>query len=451
MDPARVERLFQLLRHRPVVATLVQVCREVGGVDAHLVGGLLRDRLLGLPSRDYDALVAGHGAEIAGRVAERLGAHLVPLGGKDFAAFRVVGAGGDDWVLDVWDREESSLHADMARRDFTVNSFALALATEVPAEGRLYDPFGGVADLERRVLRATSDDSFTGDPLRVLRLPRLLAQLPGFAAEPATLELARRASPGLARVASERVREELVLLLRRRGAHRAFGMLTALAVYPGLWRGEPGAAPTPAAERRAARALLELERLGARARQVQALAPAAPAVDRLAARYAVTFTHLLRVEGAEDEGSAAALAAVERFRDAGYLTRNLADRVRRLVAGRHLPGDAKERRRWLHGLGDLWPSAAALAGSALSEEDGALAAWQSSVRALQALLAADGRRILDPPRLLTGTEVQSLLRMEPGPQVGEALGVVEQAQVDGEIATRQEAEDLLRRRFGRAG
>jgi tRNA nucleotidyltransferase/poly(A) polymerase len=447
MDPARVERLFQLLRHRPVVATLVQACREAGGVEAHLVGGLLRDRLLGLASRDYDAVVAGQGELIAGRVAERLDAHLVPLGGKDFAAFRVVGAGGDDWVLDVWDREDTSLEADMARRDFTVNSFALALATEAPPEGRLFDPFGGVADISRRVLRATTGDSFAGDPLRVLRLPRLLTQLPGFGAEPATLELARQASPGLARVAAERVREELVLLLQRRGSHRAFGLLTVLAVYPGLWRGEPGVAATPAGERRAARALLELERFGSRLRQVQALAADAPAVDRLATRYAVTFVHLQRPEGDEAEQTATAVAAVDRFRDAGYMTRHLAERVRRLVRDAGLPAATAERRRWLHRLGDLWPSAAVLAGSRLSDDDPALADWQSAVRTLNALLTADAHRILDPPRLLTGEEVQTLLKVAPGPRVGEALGAVQQAQVDGEIATRQEAEALLKRRF----
>jgi len=113
-----------------------------------------------------------------------------------------------------------------------------------------------------------------------------------------------------------------------------------------------------------------------------------------------------------------------------------------------LPAAATERRRWLHRLGDLWPSAAVLAGSRLSDDDPALADWQSAVRSLTAALSADARRILDPPRLLTGQEVQTLLRVAPGPQVGEALGAIQQAQVDGEIATRQEAEALLKRRFG---
>ncbi|MGH9362036.1 MAG: CCA tRNA nucleotidyltransferase, partial [Thermoanaerobaculia bacterium] len=158
--------LASLRRHRAVRA-LVRVAPE-----CHLVGGVLRDRLLGLPVKDLDAVVAGGGEQVAARLADELPARLVRLGGKEFAAFRLVAR---RWVLDLWDREGTSLERDLARRDFTVNSFAWA-----PASGELADPFGGLDDLARRLLRATTPESFAGDPLRVLRLPRLLVQLPGF-------------------------------------------------------------------------------------------------------------------------------------------------------------------------------------------------------------------------------------------------------------------------------
>lgn len=461
-DPSRVERLHKLLLHRPVVATLLRACENAGGVPVHLVGGLLRDRLLGLPSRDYDAVVSGHGADVAAEVAERLGAHLVHLGGKDFAAYRVVGSGDDEWVLDIWDREDMSLGDDLRRRDFTVNAFALDLRADDPP--RFADPFGGVADIDRRLLRATTGDSFTGDPLRVLRLPRLLVQLPGFAADPATLELAREAAPGLGNVASERVREELVLIFQNGAAHRAFGLLAALAIYPGLWRGEPGQPASAAGERRAGRALLELERLMIRARdinEIQVPAGGGPPsrVDLLAARYAVTFAHLPPEGGTEEERAAAAVAATERFRDAGYMTRNLADRVIRLVRETEIPLEERQRRRFLHRLGNLWPSAVALLGArqeastgdrgAAGEEAAAtLARWRHSARELATLVRDEGGQILQPPRLLGGQEVQELLGVDPGPRVGEALAAVERAQVDGDVTSREEAVALLRRRFG---
>jgi len=78
-----------------------------------------------------------------------------------------------------------------------------------PRDGAVVDPFGGLADLERRVLRATTGQSFEGDPLRVLRLVRLLVRLPGFSVEPDTFELARGAAPRLPGIAAERIREEL--------------------------------------------------------------------------------------------------------------------------------------------------------------------------------------------------------------------------------------------------
>src|SRR6202158_2795770 len=170
---------FATLCREPVVLALLAACRAT---ECHLVGGVLRDRMLGLATHDLDAVVAGRGGEIASELAARLPARLVKLGGKDFAAYRlVIGAvgasdpggasdGTDDAVLsgyrilDLWDRQSLPLHDDLARRDFTVNSFALA-----PRGGAVIDPFGGLSDLERRVLRATTAQSFAGDPLRVLR------------------------------------------------------------------------------------------------------------------------------------------------------------------------------------------------------------------------------------------------------------------------------------------
>ena len=445
-DRRRLGRLVHLLCHQPPVAALRRAAAEAG-VEAHLVGGVVRDRLLGVPSRDYDTVVSGGGREIAAAVAQGLGAHLVHLGGKEFAAYRIVDAAAGAWMLDVWDREGAPLAADLARRDFTVNSIALDLdgVGGDDRAGWLVDPFGGVADVGRRVLRATTPGSFAGDPLRVLRLPRLLVQLPGFVADPPSLELARRAVPGLAAVAAERVREELVLLFRHETAHEGLGLLIALGVYPGLWRGVPGAPQTEAAERRAGRAAAELQRHGPRVAEVRGLAPGAPEVDLLAARYAATFAHLPGRDLAPEERRSQAMGAVERFRDAGYATRSLTGRVLRLLAAGDPPAEERERRRWLHGLRALWPTAAARAGAVLADGDAERRSrWRAAVAELGVLVERDGGRILDPPRLLTGEEVQRLLDVPPGPEVGRALERVRRAQVEGDVATAEEAAALLR-------
>lgn len=492
--------LRKLLAAEPI-PTLARRAASLG-VEVHLVGGAVRDHLLGRESHDFDTVVSHRGRELAEGVARDLGARFVPLGGKEFASFRVVagGSGGEEggeaagpaWELDVWDREGGALEADLARRDFTVN--AIALAVGEGGRAAFVDPFGGIDDLEHRRLRATTGESFSGDPLRVLRLPRFLVQLPGFEADPETVALARRSVSGLARVAAERIRDELALILRHERAHRGVAALMEVGVYPGLWLSPPGAAEENGAaaseggedpsERgaideagtsragegetrpseelaveegpveRAGRAVGEVARLGERAAEMATLAPGAPPVDLPAGRWTLTFAALgppagLGHPGRPVEGAASDPAIlVERFRDAGYVTRDLAARITKLVAEPEIPPDERGRRRFLHRLGDAWPTAVARLGAACVEEkgggEGALADWRRDVRELAALLSADGERILTPPRLLSGEDVQRLLGVAPGPQVGQALDRVRRAQVDGEIATREEAERLLR-------
>ena len=243
-----------------------------------------------------------------------------------------------------------------------------------------------------------------------------------------------------------------MLIFKGDDAHRALALLAALDVYPGLWLGSPG---RPGATGGAVR---ELESLAAAAAWLHQLAPPAPGagrtaageVDPLAARLAVTFAHLPAPASPPRAGAAAparpsgAEAAVESFRAAGYLTRAVADRVRRLLAVTAIPADEPARRLLLHRLGDLWPTAVATLGAAaLARGAGEAERWRRDAADLAALVAADGQRILAPPRLLSGEEVQALLRVPAGEKVGQALAAVQRAQVEGQIRTREEAIALL--------
>jgi tRNA nucleotidyltransferase (CCA-adding enzyme) len=192
------------------------------GLDAYLVGGAVRDELLGLPHKDQDFVVPGldyeelraalepHGRvedlEVAGqRVGLRLhprdrSARALAPSGIEFAPPRAeqsTGPGRHDFAI-VAD-PGLSLDADMARRDFTVNAMARNLAT-----GELVDPFGGRADLERRVLRTVSPTSFAEDPLRIVRGLRLVSQL-DLDPEEQTLEQMREHAAQVRLVSGERV------------------------------------------------------------------------------------------------------------------------------------------------------------------------------------------------------------------------------------------------------
>ena len=228
-------------------------------LDAYLVGGAVRDELLGLESKDADFVVPGvdydglrralepHGRvedlEVAGR---RVGARLYPRdpkvraaapAGIEFApprAERSTGPGRHDFEI-VAD-PGLSIEDDMARRDFTVNAVARRLDTNTRV-----DPFGGAADLERGVLRTVGPRSFAEDPLRIVRGLRLVSQL-GLTPDDATLQQMRDEAQSVRLVSGERVggglhadgMGELSKLLLGREPARALrlardtGVLTAL-------------------------------------------------------------------------------------------------------------------------------------------------------------------------------------------------------------------------------
>jgi putative nucleotidyltransferase with HDIG domain len=173
----------------------------LAGGSAWLVGGAVRDRLLGRSTADLDLAVAGD-VEAAARTLSRAArAAVFPLS-EDFGAWRVVARGGT-WQADLSPLLGETIEQDLAQRDFTVNAIAEPLTG-----GELVDPTGGQADLAVRRLRMVSPAAFAADPLRVLRLPRFACEL-ALEADPATVAAAADHAGGLALVAAERVFAEL--------------------------------------------------------------------------------------------------------------------------------------------------------------------------------------------------------------------------------------------------
>ncbi|HEY3021145.1 MAG TPA: HD domain-containing protein [Solirubrobacteraceae bacterium] len=177
--------------------------RALTGAEAWVVGGAVRDGLLGRHTDDVDLAVRGDPGAAARALAHASRPRPAAFALSDaFGAWRVVGP-GHAWQIDLTPLRGGSLEADLRLRDFTINAMAEPLGG-----GELVDPTGGAADLAARRLRAVADQAFTDDPLRTLRLPRLACELE-LVAEPGTLALARAAARGLARVAPERVFAEL--------------------------------------------------------------------------------------------------------------------------------------------------------------------------------------------------------------------------------------------------
>lgn len=207
------------------------------GFTAHLVGGCVRDFLLGKEPKDWDIATDALPEQVQklfpdsvyenkfGTVGIKTGSENPLYAIVEVTTYRTEGAYRDmrhpDSVSFVKTIEE-----DLARRDFTVNAMALRIGEKMTAKD-IVDPFGGLADLKKKVVRAVGepDARFTEDALRLMRAVRFAAQL-GFAVEEKTMEAVKRHAGLLEAVAKERVRDELVKIIESDGAGLGIRMLT---------------------------------------------------------------------------------------------------------------------------------------------------------------------------------------------------------------------------------
>lgn len=166
-----------------------------------IVGGILRDALLGRPLTDLDLAVADDPEGTARAVATALRGPAFRLSER-FGAWRAMDE-SRRFVCDVSPLQGRTIEDDLAQRDFTVNAMAAALG-----RSRLLDPHGGCADLEAGILRVLGEEAYAADALRPLRLARLATELP-LAPDPHTERLTRAAAPRVTEASGERVFGEL--------------------------------------------------------------------------------------------------------------------------------------------------------------------------------------------------------------------------------------------------
>ncbi|MBN1192948.1 MAG: CBS domain-containing protein [Coriobacteriia bacterium] len=214
-----LESLGRLPADVSEAVTVIGRSADEAGLRAHAVGGFVRDMLLGQENLDLDIVIEGDGLTFALEVAERLG--------KRVKVHRRFGTAVLVWSktlhvditsarTEYYQRpgalptvERSSLRQDLFRRDFSINAMAVCLNPE--CFGQIADPFGGLFDLERGVLRTLHSLSFVEDPTRIMRAARFEKRF-GFAVDPASEALLRQAveMAMLEEVSGARLREELL-------------------------------------------------------------------------------------------------------------------------------------------------------------------------------------------------------------------------------------------------
>lgn len=409
------------------------------GHQAYLVGGCVRDRLLGLDPTDYDVSTDATPPLIASYFpnSELVGAHfgvmLVTQGNGievEVATFRSEGVYEDG-------RRPAQVHferdpaLDARRRDFTINGLM-----SDPMTGQILDFVGGQQDLERKVIRAIGDpaERFREDHLRMLRAVRFAARL-DFSIEPGTLQAIRREAPSISKISAERVRDELLRILTEGRARRGFELLDQsgllIQVLPEV-KAFQGVQQPPEFHPEGdvwTHVMLMLEQLHG---PTPALAVGVllhdvgkPATFRVADR--------IRFDGHAEVGAEIAGQILSRLKfpnddreQVTALVRNHmrfkdVQQMRLSTLKRFLRLPRFEEHLELHRLD-------CLASNKRTDS-------YAYVRAMLTELAQEGLR---PPSLITGRDLIEA-GYEPGPHFGRALEAVETAQLEGEIRTREQA------------
>lgn len=171
---------------------------------AYIVGGSIRDLLLGRTPADYDIACAVNPEKFAEKILAKSGGHLVRLGKSDQMIFRVISEGA---IFDITSLNGASIEDDLKKRDFTINAVAYDLYS-----GKIIDCFGGLKDLEDKKVRMVSKKIFKDDPVRLIRAYRIGACL-NFEIEPRTADSIAFHVRLLQNIAGERIRAELLTML----------------------------------------------------------------------------------------------------------------------------------------------------------------------------------------------------------------------------------------------
>lgn len=226
---------FTILPDERRVLELVGQCAKSMNVPAYVVGGYVRDRLLGRPTKDIDIVCVGDGIQLAEAVASRLsprpkvavysrfGTAMLRCEGIEY---EFVGARRESYSPDSRkpEVELGTLEDDQNRRDFTINALAMSLGEA--DFGHIIDPFNGLEHLEHKIIKTPLDpgQTFSDDPLRMLRAIRFSNQL-DFAIEPSTFNGISKYKSRIHIISKERITGELEKILKTQTPSVGFKLL----------------------------------------------------------------------------------------------------------------------------------------------------------------------------------------------------------------------------------
>ena len=222
------------------VFKVIGACADEMNVSCYVIGGFVRDSIMGRPSSDIDVVAIGSGVELACAVAKKLHVEVAVFRSFGTAMLKYrgvevefVGARKESYRTDSRKPivEDGTLEDDQNRRDFTINAMAIGL--DAKNYGILLDPFHGLEDIKNKIIRTPLDPdiTFSDDPLRMMRAIRFSTQL-RFMIEEETLQSITRQATRIDIISKERIAEELNKIILSNVPSRGFMLLDKTGLLP---------------------------------------------------------------------------------------------------------------------------------------------------------------------------------------------------------------------------
>jgi len=458
-----LNRLREEIRKDPFLSRLSRLAKEKKA-PLFLVGGYLRDLLLGTPGKDYDFVLPKDASLFIETIEGALRLRFFKVGKEEMntATYRIVKEG---MSVDLTFLQGETIEEDLRRRDFTVNTVAFSLQDET-----FHWVEGALEDFEQKLIHTVSKQSIDQDPLRMLRAIRYVCTLDGFAMADELREEISFKREMIASLPGERIKAELDQIFL--SPQPATGMKSLyesgllLTLFPEL-RGLEALGQNEHHHLNVlSHTLLVVERIPWAsewvARKNQAIF--LNQEDRLSLYHAALFHDIGKQDTYSEDGKGRihfyhhesfSVQAAERIMERLRFSTSMKKKILHLVSHHmrilNLSPEVRETalKRLVHQIGDVTPLLVLLTLADKEASRGILSIQIDEVvenHCLRILELFKKKDIVHPPPFITGHDVMAL-GYSPGPRVGQVLNFIRQRQVEGEIKNREEALRILRERF----
>jgi poly(A) polymerase len=458
-----MDKIKEEILKDPILSRLSILAKEKN-ISFFLVGGYLRDLLLGTQGKDYDFTLPKDASSFIAAIEEELGLRFFKVGREETntLTYRII---KEDMSIDLTFLQGETIESDLRRRDFTINAVAFSLR-----DGTFHVVEGSLEDVRRKLIRAVSNHSLDQDPLRMLRAIRYLCTLDGFVMDEELKEEISLKKEQILSLPGERIKTELdqILLSPRPaiGMEPLYESDLFLALFPEFRGLESLSQGDHHHLNVLPHILLMIEKVSWALEWIAHRGSTIPLTkeDRLSLYYAALFHDIGKQDTLsvdenrrvhfyyhESYSCQRADGIMERLRFSNQLKNRILRLIQHHMRILNMPQGTKEGalKRLINQMGEETPLLVLHTLADKEASRGILSIQIDEIvedHCFRILVLFRDKDIVHPPPLITGHDVMALGYLS-GPRVGQILSYIRQRQVEGDIRNREEALRLLREKF----